>query len=262
MFRIHVRTMRSQRSLFRLAFLAFAMSLYYSAWPVFVIAGMPSFSPDESTRHLVLSDVGRLRYEAISFFLVMLLLSALTVRWLWNYLSRSFPALPRLSFMKSLGVVMTWGLLVLVVLTMIAATRELMTPGSWKKQGLLYTLTNSQAARPIAQEPRKDAIPDLNEVRRRGIEELKDALWKYAAQHKGDLPPADHPAIPGRLWEVAGIVGARYRYVAGLALSEDARIVVFEPAVHGDERFILRLNGRIERISSDRIREELQQVTP
>ncbi len=206
----------------------------------------------------MLTEAGRLRYEAVSFFLVMLLLSALAVRLLWNYLARDFPALPRLSLTKSLGVVATWGLLLLVVLTMIAAAREMMTPGSWQKQGLLYTLADA----PTAQQSHNDAASDVNEVRRKRLEELKAALWQYAAQHNGELPPANHLAVPEKLWEVGGIVGARYRYVAGLSLSQDARIVVFEPAVHGDQRFVLRLNGRIELLSSDTIRKELQQVTP
>jgi hypothetical protein len=96
------------------------------------------YVPDESTRRIVLTDSGRLRYEAISFFIVVLLLSALLVRWLWNRLRLDFPKLPRLSFGRSLGAVVLWGLLFLVVLTMIAATREMMTPGVWEKQGLLY----------------------------------------------------------------------------------------------------------------------------
>jgi hypothetical protein len=53
--------------------------------------------------------MGRIRYEAISFFLVVLLLSALLVQWLWNRLARDFPKLPRLGFGKSLGVVFLWG---------------------------------------------------------------------------------------------------------------------------------------------------------
>ena len=237
----------------------FAVYLCFSALPASAFAGMPSFIPDESTRRLILTDAGRVRYEAISFFLVMLLLSALAVRLLWNYVARDFPALPRISFVRSLGVVAAWGLLVLIVLTMIATAREMMTPGSWQKQGLLYTLVNT----PVAQEPIKNAADEANEARRKGLEDLKAALWSYAAQHKGELPPADDSAIPGKLWEVGGIVGARYRYVAaGASLSPDSRIVVFEPAVHGDDRFVLRLNGRIELVTSDTIRKELQQVKP
>ena len=53
--------------------------------------------------------------------------------------------MPRISYGKSLALVVIWGLLFLVVLTMIAAAREMMTPGTWQKQGLLYKLPASQA---------------------------------------------------------------------------------------------------------------------
>ena len=85
-----------------------------------------------------------MRREAISFFIVVLLLSPLAVRWLWNTVARDFPRLPRITYGKSLGLVVIWGLLFVVVLTMIAAARELMTPGSWQKQGLLYKLPANQ----------------------------------------------------------------------------------------------------------------------
>ena len=135
------------RRLLACTFISVSALLCCTAWPSPAVAGMPMMVPDESTRRVFLTDAGRYRYEAISFFLVMLLLSALAVRLLWNYLARDFTWLPRISFGKSLGVVATWGLLVLVVLTMIAAAREMMTPGSWKKQGLLYTLADPPAAR-------------------------------------------------------------------------------------------------------------------
>jgi hypothetical protein len=75
---------------------------------------------------------------AISFFLVVLLASAMAVRWLWNGLAREFPRLPRLPYGKALAVVLLWGLLFLVVLTMIATARDLMMPGMWEKKWLLY----------------------------------------------------------------------------------------------------------------------------
>jgi hypothetical protein len=89
-----------------------------------------------------------LRVQAISFFLLVLLLSPLAACWLWNSLGRDFPRLPRISYAKSLVLVAIWGLLSLVVLTMIATTREMMTPGSWRKQGLLYRAAGSPPAAP------------------------------------------------------------------------------------------------------------------
>jgi len=89
-----------------------------------------------------------MRLEAISFFVLALLLSALLIRWLWNRLTPDFPRLPRLSYGKSLAIVVLWGSLFLVVLTMIAATRETMTPGVWAKQGLLYHIPTAATTPP------------------------------------------------------------------------------------------------------------------
>jgi hypothetical protein len=89
----------------------------------------------------VLSDAGRLRFEAISFFVLVLLLSAAAVWGMWNLLRRDFPRLPRIGIGRSLGVVALWGLLFLVTLTMIASAREMMMPGIWARQGLLYSIS-------------------------------------------------------------------------------------------------------------------------
>jgi hypothetical protein len=130
---------RSPRTLLPILFciLAFCPA---SAW-----AGMPYVGSTELARSTVLSDSGRLRYEAISFFVVVLVLAALAVRWLWNRLAIDFPRLPRMTFGKAFGVVVLWGLLFLVVLTMIACTREMMTPGVWERQGLLYKIPTDAA---------------------------------------------------------------------------------------------------------------------
>ncbi len=99
---------------------------------------MPTPLPPEIVKHLRLTESAHAGFQAISFFLVVLLLSVVVVRWLWNGLAREFPKLPRLTFGKSLGLVVLWSLFFLVVLTMIAVSRELMTPGAWEKEGLLY----------------------------------------------------------------------------------------------------------------------------
>ncbi|MEX2173364.1 MAG: hypothetical protein WD872_03320 [Pirellulaceae bacterium] len=45
-----------------------------------------------------------------------------------------------------------WGLLFVIVLTMISGARELMTPGAWEKQGLTYKLrTEDQPAATVAE---------------------------------------------------------------------------------------------------------------
>src|SRR5262245_27441849 len=87
-----------------------------------------------------LSDVAAMRLEAISFFAAVFLLATKVVQWLWNGLRADFPRLPRLSYGRALGLVALWGLLFVVVLTMISGARELMTPGAWEKVGLTYKL--------------------------------------------------------------------------------------------------------------------------
>jgi hypothetical protein len=87
-----------------------------------------------------LNDVAQLRIEAISFFLLVLLLSSGAIQFLWNSLRSSFTRLPRLSYPRAVALMCLWGLLFLIVLAMIAGGRELMTPGAWEKHGATYRL--------------------------------------------------------------------------------------------------------------------------
>jgi hypothetical protein len=111
-----------------LGFAALAIALS----PAVADAGMPA--------PFRLTDISRMRTEAISFFLLVLLLCAGLIQLLWNGLRSSFVRLPRLTYGKALALVMLWGLLFIVVLAMISGARELMTPGAWEKQGATYRL--------------------------------------------------------------------------------------------------------------------------
>lgn len=95
------------------------------------LAGMPVAT---------LTDVPRMRLSGISFFVVVILLVALGVMALWNFLRRDFPRLPRLGYWRALALTVLIGLCFDVVLLMIAGTRELMTPGAWEKSGAIYQL--------------------------------------------------------------------------------------------------------------------------
>jgi hypothetical protein len=104
-------------------------------------AGMPSIT-------YTISEVSRMRIETISFFLAGFFLSALCIKWLWNYLAGEFTVLPRLSYGRALALLTLWGLLFVLVLTMISGARELMTPGAWEKDGTTHKLKqapNSEA---------------------------------------------------------------------------------------------------------------------
>ena len=118
-------------------------------------AGMPALLPSDLPTRLRLHDSFAARLSAVSFFLVGLLLSAFIVNSLWNYLRRDFKFLPPMTMLKSLALVVLWGLLFVIVLTMISGARELMTPGAWKKQGFTYQLKDvpEPAASPSSQRP-------------------------------------------------------------------------------------------------------------
>src|SRR5207245_6921730 len=145
---------------FLLIFTAIAFAL---AAPDVVHAGMPS---------VTLSDIARMRVQTISFFLMGFLLSAFGIQRLWNYLGKDFTILPRLTYRRALGLTALWGLVFVLVLTMISGARELMTPGAWAKQGLTYRLTN-QRTTPSPQE-------QLDKLRYEKLELVRDSLWRYA----------------------------------------------------------------------------------
>jgi hypothetical protein len=104
------------------------------------LAGMAAPTLEDVPRVLSLSNMAKLRIDAISFFLVCLLAIAWAIQCVWNSLVKDFPKLPRISYLRSLGLMGLWGLLFLLVLTMISGARELMTPGAWKKSGWTYEL--------------------------------------------------------------------------------------------------------------------------
>jgi hypothetical protein len=132
-----------------------------------------------------------------------------------------------------------WGLLFLVVLTMISGARELLTPGAWEKVGFTYRLA----------EPKADDSPAgvvTQSARRERLERLCDALWAHARAHAGQLPagPAD-PDIAGEFWQTPDLSSAPYCYVAGRTLHTGQRLLAWEPRVFSDGQLALFTSGEI-----------------
>jgi hypothetical protein len=195
---------------------------------------------------VTLTDVARLRLEAISFFLAGFLLSAWGLQVLWNRLRKDFPALPRLGYGRAVGLVSLWGLLFVLVLTMISGARELMTPGDWQRQGWTYRLAQDTAS------------PE--EARKEKLQELRFALWEYARTHGGQLPPPTAaPEIPAERWQLPGPSGMRYVYAGA---GRGTRPLAYEPEVFGPERFVLFSNGDVKLLRSEEIDRALQAEGP
>lgn len=195
------------------------------------------------------------RWQALSFFTAVVLVSAWVVKRLWNLLRVEFDWLPQLDYRRALSLVVLWGLLFIIVLTMISGARELMTPGAWRKQGWTYKLS--------------DAVPtvdDARAVRRRALEELRLALLKYAAAHEGRFPDAprageaaeNESGINLDLWKIPGEGSLRFLSIPGSRGSADGRLVVFEPSIDGDERLVLLSNGMIGTMRSAEIQAALE----
>jgi hypothetical protein len=194
-------------------------------------AGMPSVN---------LSDAASLRLQTLSFFLVVFLLSALVIRWAWNALRGDFPRLPRLSYPKALGLVALWGVLFLLVLTMISGARELMTPGAWKRDGLTYTLDDRKAPTP---EP-------SDQERMTRLKGLYAVLAAHAARQDGQYPPAETASIPAGEWKTAHPSGMRFRYVPGRTVRDAGKVLAYEPELFGEVRLVLFADGEVRRMTS------------
>lgn len=189
-----------------------------------------------------LRDIYRLRLEEISFFVVLLLVCALGLKLLWNYSFNAFRNVPRLKYLQALSVSVMFGLVMLLILTMISGIREVLTPGAWRKQGTSYRLNDP------SQEP----------ARRRSLEYLRVALMEYARTHEGQFPRNDFiPEIPEKLWESPDQSGSRYIYTGGLCTNDTNALLAIEPVNFGERRFVLNSSGEIELLSNEEIQHRL-----
>ncbi len=223
-----------------------------------VNAGMPAVLPSGWTAENsaefghepgeLSGSIAAVRFQAISFFVVLFLLTALLIKWIWNAARRDVPSLPRLSYGRALGLLTLNGFMFVVVLTMISGARELMTPGAWRKQGWTYRLANA----PV------DAASSSRAARQQGLEQLRTVLWQFAALNNGRLPTSVEASIPQSAWKIPCYPGLRFMTAGGDYRAEEAgRLFVFEPDVDGSERLVLLSNGLIGTMSTDQIRQML-----
>lgn len=214
-----------------------------------VLAGMPS---------LTLTDVIRMRLETISFFGLGVLLSAAVICWLWNGLRKDFSNLPRLTYRASLFATVLWGLLFVLVLTMISGARELLTPGAWKKSGLTYQLADEASASEETNASPVSSDGVTLQQRRRALGDLRSALLVYASSHEGHFPETSNDVDTlDAVWSHPGFPLAKYEFVAGRTLEGPPQVVAFELGLYGDGRQLaLFSNGEIA-VLTDEVRDEL-----
>ncbi|MCL2623472.1 MAG: hypothetical protein FWD31_07380 [Planctomycetaceae bacterium] len=89
---------------------------------------------------IVLTEYGVERITGLSTALFFgLAVSTLLVRYFWGLLVRDTDW-PKPTLAKSFAATFLGGLLFFLVLVMIAGSRELLTPGAWEPDGILYQL--------------------------------------------------------------------------------------------------------------------------
>jgi hypothetical protein len=187
-------------------------------------AGMPEVTLADIQRVLVPTELTEGRFQALSFFAVGLFVCAAIIRWIWNGLRKDFPIVPRLSYPRALGLVFLWGLIFVLILTMISGARELLTPGAWEKVpgGVTYRL--AQPTEPTAVE--------------RQITERCEAIGRLGralSTFQGHYPKtAQETGLPDEYWLVPGTKGERYVYVGEPRVK--GGIVACEPESLGSDR--------------------------
>ncbi|MBI1312378.1 hypothetical protein GC176_13895 [bacterium] len=203
------------------------------------LAGMPN---------VTLTDFARMRLDAISFFLLVLLLCAWGVKGLWNSFRTEFPKLPRISYRRALLLTTLWGLLFVIVLTMISGARELMTPGAWRKDGFTYALEEKEL--PPLKPPHDVATP----TREDKLRLLGAELLRYAIRHEGRFPSERdaRELIGAEFWQLPEMPATKYLYLENRNAEVDS-LLAWEPAVFGDTPLGLFTSGEVRAVSRDEI---------
>jgi len=195
---------------------------------------------------ITLTDMARMRFDALSFFIAVYLLISWVVKILWNHFAKTFPSLPRLNYRRALSLVLLSGLLFYVVLTMISGARELLTPGAWEKQGAGYRL-------------RENAVTETDKQdRREALGRLRTAIWSYAEKHEGNGPAG--PLVDGierATWRFPG--GGLYCLMPGVRPGGGRAILVYEPSRAGGRRFVLLADGTIEDRSEGTLKQQIEE---
>lgn len=197
-----------------------------------------------------LSDVYRLRFQDISFFLLLVFATAWGFKMAWSVLTKDFPKLPPLRYPQALAFTLILGAGMLLILTMISGIREVLTPGAWRRQGSGYQLNS----------------PLMETERTRAIEILRDSLLIYSRQHEGKFPPHDYvEEIPLSIWRTPAPGGARYIYLTGRVSSNAPGTEVLlasEPGSFGEQVKVILSSGEIQNWKWADVEQVLQRLKP
>ena len=109
-------------------------------WVVGLVVFCSTTTAQAGMSSIVLTEYGVERFTGLSTALFFgLVVSTLLVRFFWGLLVQE-TEWPKPTLAKSFAATFLGGLLFFLVLVMIAGSRELLTPGAWEPDGILYKL--------------------------------------------------------------------------------------------------------------------------
>ena len=203
-------------SLLALSILAIAPTVALGSWPA-----------------KSLSNTAIQQLKGISFSLLVLIVSALLIRFFWNRIARDFKRLPEISKFRAILVVVLVGLVFISVKVVISDI-----PGWIGRDTDLQAENDRQEQIEIAQ---------TRELRRSAMQDLAKALTTYAAENNRRFPETTFdPAIDPAVWEMPEAYGAKYFYVPPKDAADYSTIMAFESQYYNDGRMVLYADGQIE----------------
>ncbi|BBM82511.1 hypothetical protein [Candidatus Uabimicrobium amorphum] len=219
----------------RKSFLLLSIAIFLLESPIY--AGMPS---------ITIGYMTSLRIEAISFFLFVFLVSTWIFKYLWNSVFVEMANLPKVTYMRALGMMILWGMLFNLILTMISGARELMTPGAWEPTGITYKLKNND---------KKLSTED----RLAHMQQLSRTLVDYAKKNNNMFPLNNFDSdIPQELWKLPQSE-VRYKYISGVYFDKSKQLILlYEPEFVGNKRYVMLSSGDIKLMSTRDIKASFQ----
>lgn len=194
-----------------------------------IIAGMPAILPWENHLQEVETEPYARQIQLLWISAIVLLVGALFIKLLWNSAVKDFEKLPKLTYLRSLGLTVLWGLTMVVVLILIDGTRHTLSPSAWVREGWTYRLAG----------PMEEARDAYRKERKDHLEQLRIALNTYSQSHDGARPESlselggDLPLVP----EAAGL---QYVYHPG----NENKYVLLEPEID-TVRYAMTSDGEV-----------------
>ena len=212
-----------------------------------VQAGMPQ---------ITYSDFGKMRLQTFSFFVIAFLILGYFFQLCWNSIRQQFTNLPKFSYRQSLGMTFLWGLVFVVILTMISGARELMTPGAWEKNGMTYRLAEGKEV------DEGVSAGDAHKQKYDSLIPLKAKLFQHASKSNGVFPSeAEFIQWPYEARKIAGKVERNWVYLPGNSMGSTERILVYSPLQNPEElSTALFTDGSIRTLTSEELQKQIQKT--